>query len=57
MGRCKAVITDRERRHKKEYIIEFSTTEEFGKEMHRIFDEWIKKTKVLNFWKVSISSA
>jgi len=56
-SRYKAVYTDREGRHKKEYIIEFSTTEEFRNEMRRILDDWITETKVLNFWTVSISPA
>jgi len=57
MGRLKVIYTDREGKHKREYIIEFSNKEELHKEHKRVFEDWIKETQVLNFWTVSISSA
>ena len=57
MGRYKVVMTHREGEHEMTFFIDFSTKEEFHMEMKRIFDEWIKKTGVLNFTHTSITSA
>jgi len=57
MGRYKVVMTHREGKHKMTFIIDFSTKEEFHREMKRVFDEWIKKTGVLNFTNTSITTA
>jgi len=57
MGRCKVVMTHREGKHEMTFCINFSTKEEFHKEMKRILEEWIKETGVLNFTKTSITCA
>ena len=57
MGRYKVVMTHREGKHEMTFIIDFSTKEEFHREMSRILGEWIKKTGILNFTKTSITSA
>lgn len=55
MGRYKVIMTHREGKHEMIFFIDFSTKEEFHKEMIRIFDEWIKKTGVSNFTNTSIT--
>jgi len=57
MARYKVVMTHREGKHEMTFMIGFSTKEEFHREMKRIFDEWIKKTGVLDFTNTSITSA
>lgn len=57
MGKYKVVMTNREEKHKMTFIIDFSTKEEFHREMQRVFDEWIKNTGVLNFTTTTITSA
>ena len=57
MGRYKVVMTHCEGKHEITFFIDFSTKEEFHKEMKRVLDEWIKKTGVLNFTKTFITCA